>query len=105
MFFKEADQYVITIKYLGILSKYGEKGLYTGLDADFMRKHNLPDSHDFISLKSFEGIKDEDRDDYIQELINNFQIISQCEPAHARKIFPCVDEPSFKSIFKLSVFV
>lgn len=31
--------------------------------------------------------------------------MSQCEPAHARKIFPCVDEPCFKSIFQISLFV
>ncbi|GIW66712.1 MAG: leucyl aminopeptidase [Candidatus Parcubacteria bacterium] len=33
----------------------------------------------------------------------NYLITTQLEPIEARKVFPCVDHPSFKSIFEISV--
>lgn len=34
---------------------------------------------------------------------NNFVIATHCQPSFARTIFPCVDEPSLKATFQLSI--
>lgn len=33
------------------------------------------------------------------------QLVTQCEANFARQIFPCIDEPCFKAVFQLSIWV
>lgn len=37
-------------------------------------------------------------------LIFSFYVATHAKPNFARRIFPCYDEPSFKSSFKLTLF-
>lgn len=36
-------------------------------------------------------------------LSDNFVVATHCQPSYARSIFPCIDEPSWKTTFQLSI--
>ena len=40
---------------------------------------------------------------YLFKILYRWVVESQMEAAHARKAFPCFDEPEFKAQFKLTV--
>ncbi len=40
-----------------------------------------------------------------QEILDNIQLCTTFEPVTARMLLPCFDEPCFKAIFQMKVFV
>ncbi|XP_066902005.1 aminopeptidase N [Halyomorpha halys] len=44
------------------------------------------------------------RSSYVDNGKKEWALVSQMRPVHARQVFPCLDEPSFRAKFKLSVW-
>lgn len=59
-------------------------------DGEVLIEYNAPYSNALIGL-------------YKSEYGSGTMLSTQCESTGARRIFPCIDHPSFKSIFKLKV--
>ncbi len=97
MFLKD-QVYILQIDYKGLILEGPERGLYLGVNSETLAKYkSYNENYRLIEydLRDREANTEENMD----EILENCELVTQCEANHARKIFPCIDEPAFKSIF------
>ncbi len=110
---------VLNAKELEIKNAYIENDEYVRIGVSISNDKNneivafrfgKPVSGNFNIHVNFEGINNERmygfyRSGYIEKGIKKYLLTTQLEAANARAVFPCFDEPSFKSTFELSLII
>lgn len=99
--FEQGKSYSVIIEYEGKIST-GNTGVYCAIDPDTLKKHS----------KALEQVKFNDLNDLhlIEEdpvlkadIIDNSIFCTTMAPVDARTFMPCLDEPSFKAKFQLTL--
>ena len=110
---------VLNAKELEIKNVYIENDKYVKIDASISSDKNnemvifrfkKPISGNFNVHIDFEGINNERmygfyRSGYIENGAKKYLLTTQLEAANARAVFPCFDEPLFKSTFELTLVI
>ena len=69
--------------------------MFCSIDPDFLRENELR----LNGLKSLADLNKIEDAELKQLILENSVFCTNAEPAEARTLLPCLDEPSFKAIF------
>ena len=92
---KSSHLYNLTLIFEGFPSKLELEGLYAG---SYWESRDPPTDVDFPGNETLDLLEHPQSKNELM-----WYAVTQMEPAAARKVFPCFDEPLFKSIFKITV--
>ena len=98
--FREGESYSIKFEYTGDISPENT-GVYSAVDPDFLRDNE----HKLDGLKNLGQLSQIEDQELKSLILENSIFCTTLAPAEARTLMPCLDEPRFKAVFKLSVKV
>ena len=99
--FEQGKSYSVIIEYDGKIST-GNTGVYCATDPDCLKKHSK--ALEQLKFKDLNDLHLIENDPVLKAaIVDNSIFCTNLEPAEARSFMPCLDEPSFKAKFQLTL--